>query len=117
MKRMLTIFCQHSNNGSYSSLADVMLPHTQQTYAYHFHEISKANVQLNYFETLWAAWYAFMGNDVLATGIMSFAMHELVYFGRSIPWMIIDRIPSMNKYKIQNVRKVREQPRDGSGGS
>lgn len=55
------------------------------------------------FERLWAAWYAFMQNDVLATGVMSFVMHELVYFGRSIPWMIIDRIPYFNKYKIQNV--------------
>lgn len=44
-----------------------------------------------------------MQNDVLATGIMSFVMHEVVYFGRSLPWMIIDRIPAFNKYKIQNV--------------
>lgn len=59
---------------------------------------------LNIFERLWMAWYAFMQNDVLATGIMSFVMHELVYFGRSLPWFIMDRMPSMNKYKIQNVR-------------
>jgi len=42
-----------------------------------------------------------MQNDVLATGIMSFVMHELVYFGRSIPWIIIGRIPYFHKYKIQ----------------
>lgn len=52
---------------------------------------------------MWAAWYAYLQNDVLATGIMSFAMHETIYFGRSIPWAIIDRIPYFNKYKIQNV--------------
>ena len=52
---------------------------------------------------MWAAWYAYMQNDVLATGIMSFVMHELVYFGRSLPWIIIDRMKSFNKYKIQNV--------------
>lgn len=52
---------------------------------------------------MWAAWYAYMQNDVLATGIMSFVMHEVVYFGRSLPWMIIDRLPYFNKYKIQNV--------------
>ncbi|CAD0110945.1 unnamed protein product [Aureobasidium uvarum] len=51
------------------------------------------------------AWYAYIGNDVLATGIMSFLMHELVYFGRSLPWIIIDCIPYFNKYKIQNVRR------------
>jgi methylsterol monooxygenase len=42
-----------------------------------------------------------MQNDVLATGIMSFVMHEVVYFGRSLPWIIIGRIPYFNKYKIQ----------------
>lgn len=94
----------YSHNASYTSLADAMLPHTTNTYWHEFDEISKYNVQLNYFERLWAAWYAFIGNDVLATGIMSFLMHELVYFGRSLPWIIIDAIPAFNKYKIQNVR-------------
>jgi methylsterol monooxygenase len=42
-----------------------------------------------------------MQNDVLATGILSFVMHEVVYFGRSIPWIIADRIPALRKYKIQ----------------
>lgn len=44
-----------------------------------------------------------MQNDTIATGIMSFVMHEMVYFGRSLPWMIIDAIPYFNKYKLQNV--------------
>ena len=84
-----------------------MLPHTQNPYWYEFAEISKANASLNVFEKLWAAWYAYMGNDVLATGVMSFTMHEAVYFGRSLPWMIIDAIPAMNKYKIQSVCLLR----------
>jgi methylsterol monooxygenase len=43
-----------------------------------------------------------MQNDVLATGIMSFVMHEVVYFGRSLPWIVIDLLPSVfHKYKIQ----------------
>jgi methylsterol monooxygenase len=50
------------------------------------------------------AWYLWMQNDTLATGILSFTMHEIVYFGRSLPWIIIDAIPFFNKYKIQNVR-------------
>lgn len=61
-------------------------------------------MQLNYLERLWAAWYAYIGNDILATGIMSFLMHEIVYFGRSLPWIIIDQMPMFNKYKIQGVR-------------
>ena len=44
-----------------------------------------------------------MQNDTLATGVMSFAMHEIVYFGRSLPWIVCDAIPYFNKYKIQNV--------------
>ena len=44
-----------------------------------------------------------MQNDTLATGIISFVMHEVVYFGRSLPWIIIGMIPWFNKYKIQDV--------------
>jgi methylsterol monooxygenase len=69
-----------------------------------FGEVTKYNVQLNIIERLWASWYLWMQNDVLATGIMSFIMHELVYFGRSLPFMIADCIPALNKYKLQNVR-------------
>ena len=61
------------------------------------------NVHLNVAERLWVAWYFYMQNDVLATGIMSFVMHELVYFGRSLPWIIIDRMRYFHKYKIQSV--------------
>ena len=67
-------------------------------------------MHLNVFERLWAAWYAYLQNDVLATGIMSFVMHEVVYFGRSLPWFIIDHIPRFNKYKIQNVRRQSRDP-------
>lgn len=90
------------NNATYNSIADVMLPHTTNTYWYEFEEISKYNVHLNFLERMWMAWYAYIGNDVLATGIMSFVMHEVVYFGRALPWIIIDQIPYFNKYKIQD---------------
>jgi methylsterol monooxygenase len=74
-----------------------------ETYWGHFEEISGYNTQLNIAERLWAAWYAWMQNDVLATGIMSFAMHELIYFGRSLPWILIDTFGFFNNYKIQSV--------------
>ncbi|KAM4056751.1 fatty acid hydroxylase superfamily protein [Hirsutella rhossiliensis] len=64
--------------------------------------VTKYNVHLNFLERLWAAWYLFMQNDTLATGIMSFVMHELIYFGRCIPFMVMDKIPYFHKYKIQN---------------
>jgi hypothetical protein len=87
-----------------SSVTTGLFAPAPNTYWAQFEEISKYNVQLNYAEKMWAAWYAYMQNDVLATGIMSFVMHELVYFGRSLPWIIADRVPWLNKYKIQNVR-------------
>jgi methylsterol monooxygenase len=74
------------------------------TYWGQFDEISQYNVQLSVLERMWAAWYAYMQNDVIATGIMSFVMHELVYFGRSLPWIIIGQFRYFDKYKIQNVR-------------
>jgi methylsterol monooxygenase len=73
------------------------------TYWGQFDEISKYNVHLNVGERLWAAWYAYMQNDVLATGILSFMMHEIVYFGRSLPWIIIDSLGLFKQYKIQGV--------------
>lgn len=81
------------------------------TYWGQYEEISKLNGQLNVAEKLWAAWYAWMQNDVLATGIMSFAMHELVYFGRSLPWIFIDSLGLLKGYKIQNnkIPSLREQ--------
>lgn len=78
-----------------------LTPMAQDTYWGSFEEISKYNVSLNYFEKLWLAWYTWMDNDVLATGIMSFVLHESLYFGRSLPWVIIDMIPYFRKYKIQ----------------
>ena len=62
---------------------------------------------LSWAETQWANWYLWIGNPVLATGIMSFVMHELVYFGRSLMWIIVDQIPYFKKFKIQEVSSRR----------
>lgn len=35
---------------------------------------------------------------------MSFIMHELVYFGRAIPWIIVAQIPYFKQFKIQNAK-------------
>ncbi|KAF9467643.1 hypothetical protein BDZ94DRAFT_1232989 [Collybia nuda] len=56
---------------------------------------------LNWLEQQWVWWYVTIGNPVIATGLMSFLLHEIVYFGRSIPWIIIDAIPYFRKYKLQ----------------
>lgn len=56
---------------------------------------------LNVMEQYWAAWYTYMNNDILATGLMFFLLHEFIYFGRSLPWFIIDQIPYFRRWKIQ----------------
>ena len=33
--------------------------------------------QLNWLEQQWVAWYSYWGNPIIATGIMSFVMHEV----------------------------------------
>jgi hypothetical protein len=39
---------------------------------------------LNWFEQQWVAWYVWIGNPIIATGLMSFLLHEVcrrvVYF-------------------------------------
>ncbi|KAJ3565519.1 hypothetical protein NP233_g7580 [Leucocoprinus birnbaumii] len=56
---------------------------------------------LNWVEKQWAAWYIWIGNPIIATGLMSFLLHEIVYFGRCIPWIIIDAVPYFRKWKLQ----------------
>lgn len=85
----------HNNSASASGYFQVLNDLT---------EISKTlqvASQLSMLERLWASWYIFIGNDVLATGLLFFCTHELMYFSRCIPWLIIDRIPYFNRWKIQ----------------
>jgi methylsterol monooxygenase len=57
---------------------------------------------LSWIEKVWGAYYYYMGNDLFATGLLFFMIHEISYFGRCLPWYIIDRIPFFRKYKIQD---------------
>ncbi|KAI8086220.1 uncharacterized protein BX664DRAFT_335202 [Halteromyces radiatus] len=60
--------------------------------------------QLNWLETSWEKMYE--GRDPLVvTGIFAFLMHELVYFGRFIPFLICDFIPYFKRYKLQQARE------------
>lgn len=97
-----TIEISHANLSSWNMYRNSTVL-SSATYWGQFEEIGKYNANLNVAERLWAAWYAWMQNDVLATGIMSFMMHELVYFGRSLPWIFIDSLGLFKGYKIQSV--------------
>ncbi|KAI0791411.1 C4-methyl sterol oxidase [Abortiporus biennis] len=67
--------------------------------------------KLSWLETQWAAWYLWIDNPVIATGLMSFLLHEIVYFGRCIPWILIDATPYFRKWKLQptKIPTAREQ--------
>lgn len=100
-------FCNHTllwnllHTDPFSPRNSTVLP--PSTYWGQYQDITKSNTHLSVAERLWVAWYAWMQNDVLATGIMSFAIHELFYFGRSLPWVFIDSLSFFNRYKIQSV--------------
>lgn len=57
--------------------------------------------QLNVGEKWWAQWYQYMNNDMLATGCLLLFFHEFIYFGRSLPWYLVDCIPYFRQWKIQ----------------
>jgi hypothetical protein len=75
---------------------------------------------LNWVERLWVNWYLLIGDPAIATGLASFILHEVctplifapnplsrmpppqtVYFGRCVPWIIIDAIPYFRRWKLQ----------------
>ena len=87
---------------TYNTTLLAALADSPVTYWDYVQAVAATDKSLNLFEQFWAAWYAYMQNDVLATGIMSFVMHETVYFGRSLPFIIMSMIPFFNRYKIQN---------------
>lgn len=55
-------------------------------------------------QSYWGAYYSWMDNDFLATGLLFLVIHELVYFGKSAPWAILDQMPFFRKYKIQDTK-------------
>jgi methylsterol monooxygenase len=56
--------------------------------------------QLSWLETQWEELYKDR-NPLLVTGVLAFVMHELVYFGRFLPFLICDYLPYFRQYKIQ----------------
>ena len=64
---------------------------------------------LSWLERSWASYYIWMGNPIIATGLLSFLLHEIVYFGRAIPWLAIDAIPYFQQWKIQPDKHVTKE--------
>lgn len=43
---------------------------------------------LNWLETLWASYYIWVGNPIIATGLMSFLLHEVRWRNRIDHWRV-----------------------------
>lgn len=59
---------------------------------------------LSYIETAWDNYYARFESRAIATGVLLLAAHEIMYFGRSLPWWFIDMIPYFRRWKIQDTK-------------
>ncbi|RIA96102.1 C-4 sterol methyl oxidase [Glomus cerebriforme] len=57
--------------------------------------------ELNFVEKAWLNYFNSFENETIATALIAFLIHEIVYFGRCIPFIIADFIPSFTKYKLQ----------------
>ncbi|CDZ96809.1 c-4 methyl sterol oxidase [Phaffia rhodozyma] len=57
--------------------------------------------QMSLIESWWARYYAYIGDPLIATALLIFLNHEIVYFGRSLPFCIMDTMPYFRKWKIQ----------------
>lgn len=61
--------------------------------------------ELNFVEKAWTNYFNLFEKEAIATAIIAFVLHEIVYFGRCAPFIIVDYIPSFAKYKLQPVSK------------
>ena len=55
-----------------------------------------------------AGWSWILDNfsPFVIAGPLTFAFHEVVYFGAWMPWLLLDQIPYFQKYKIQPEKKA-----------
>ncbi|KAJ2817558.1 hypothetical protein FBU31_006183, partial [Coemansia sp. 'formosensis'] len=59
----------------------------------------------NWFERTWLSMFDGR-NELLTFTVIAFLMHEAVYFGRYLPFLVCDYIPAFRKYKIQGGKEV-----------
>lgn len=82
--------------------------HNATTFAGVFDNFNKLP-NLSLIEKLWGSIYYYMGNDLFTTGLIFFITHETMYFGRSLPFFIMDKIPYFKKWKIQEKAPSNEE--------
>ncbi|KAJ3327105.1 C-4 sterol methyl oxidase [Blyttiomyces sp. JEL0837] len=72
---------------------------------------SSPDYQPNAIESLWLGMFEGLSSTEQAVklAVVLFIWHEVVYFGRYLPYMIMDYIPYFQKWKIQTVPTTSEQ--------
>ncbi|KAJ3192838.1 C-4 sterol methyl oxidase [Irineochytrium annulatum] len=68
-----------------------------------------SDYQPNAVEAAWVRLFENSSNPALTLATVMFIWHEIVYFGRFLPYLILDYIPFFQQYKIQTVPLTREQ--------
>ncbi|KAJ2477662.1 C-4 sterol methyl oxidase [Coemansia sp. RSA 2131] len=48
-------------------------------------------------------------NEAITFGIIAFVVHQVVYYGRYLPYAICDYIPAMRKYKLQPDKEISDK--------
>ncbi|KAJ2502007.1 C-4 sterol methyl oxidase [Coemansia sp. RSA 1972] len=48
-------------------------------------------------------------NEAITFGIIAFVVHQVVYYGRYLPYAICDYIPAMRKYKLQPDKVISDE--------
>ncbi|KAJ3102808.1 C-4 sterol methyl oxidase [Phlyctochytrium planicorne] len=65
----------------------------------------------NVFESAWLKLFENNEHPAITLAFVLFIWHEVVYFGRFLPYMILDKIPYFQRYRIQPVETKPEQVR------
>ncbi|KAI9219642.1 fatty acid hydroxylase superfamily-domain-containing protein [Blastocladiella britannica] len=67
--------------------------------------ITASNALHGWLESQWTGLFVDR-NPLLVLTLLSFAVHEVVYFGRHLPFAIADHIPALKKYKLQEDKEL-----------
>ncbi|KAJ3111075.1 C-4 sterol methyl oxidase [Phlyctochytrium bullatum] len=95
------------SNGGYAVLLDLAAP-VKRAFRTPF-AAAFLGYTPNVFEAAWLKLFENSTQPAVTLAIVLFIWHEIVYFGRFLPYMIMDRIPYFQKYKIQPTENTNAQ--------
>ena len=69
-------------------------------------QLEKAEALVHGKMTAGWSWILDTFSPFIIAGPLTFAFHEVVYFGAWMPWLLLDQVPYFQKYKIQPEKKA-----------